>query len=126
MSLVSTMSTIRSCSRATPQCTLPAERCCSPNIQIKGRGVISGKMHSEYPYLITLCGNDHLVEGITMMEAPQQSHLQINAPWYCDGGWTGIAGGGHVLNVKLLSWNFADGIYAGARSLVSDSFTKVN
>lgn len=55
-----------------------------------------------------------------------KSHLQINAPWSCNGGWSGKAGGARIDNVKLIGWKFADGIYSGARSHVTNVFTKVN
>eukprot|EP00450_Noctiluca_scintillans_P025933 CAMPEP_0194533888 /NCGR_PEP_ID=MMETSP0253-20130528/71878_1 /TAXON_ID=2966 /ORGANISM="Noctiluca scintillans" /LENGTH=601 /DNA_ID=CAMNT_0039379475 /DNA_START=105 /DNA_END=1910 /DNA_ORIENTATION=- len=96
------------------------------NITIRGRGVVSSKLATGAPYMITLCGNSHMIEGITLVAPAQQSILQINAPWACDGGWSGVASGGVVRGVKLMGWNFADGIYAGRGSHVYNVFTKVN
>jgi len=96
------------------------------NITVRGRGVVSGKLARGAPFMLTLCGSDHTVEGITLVAPPQQSILQINAPWTCDAGWQGTANGAVVRGTKLMGWNYADGIYAGRNSHVSHVFTKVN
>jgi len=100
------------------------------NITIRGRGIISGEAsfrHSgNQPFPITLCGSYHSIEGVTVIDAAEQSHLQINAPWYCDSEWKGTAIGARIHNVKVMGWNFADGIYSGKQSHVSNVFTKVN
>jgi len=96
------------------------------HISIRGRGVVSGKLSSAGTYLVTTCGSYHEVEGITILDAQSQSHLQINAPWYCSTGWSGSAVGALIDNVKVFGFQFADGIYSGKRSHVRHIFTKVN
>jgi len=96
------------------------------HISIRGRGVVSGKLSDPGTYLMTLCGSYHEVNGITILDAQSQSHLQINAPWSCSAGWSGSAIGAKISNVKVMGWQYADGIYAGKGSHVSHIFTKVN
>jgi len=99
------------------------------NIKVMGRGVLDGKMTEDYGdggALISFCGQDVEIEGITVVSPPQQQVFQVNAPWWCDDGWQGNVGGAHVHNVKLMGWNYADGIIAGAKSHVHNIFTRLN
>jgi len=68
-----------------------------------------------------------LVEGVTLIEPPQQSILEVNPPWSCGCGWQCKQPEQTIItNVKLLGWNFADGIHAGSQAHVSHSFIRVN
>lgn len=99
------------------------------NIKVSGRGVISGKLTdtiNDNSALVSFCGQNIEIEGITVCEPPAVQVFQLNAPWYCDDGWQGNVGGAHVHNVKLMGWNFADGIIAGAKSHVHHVFTRLN
>ena len=41
-------------------------------IQIRGRGVISGKYSTGSPYMVSICGVGHRIEGVAIIEPPQQ------------------------------------------------------
>ena len=97
------------------------------HITIRGRGVVSGKFSTGSPYLVSLCGIGHRIEGVIWIEPPQQSILEINAPWSCECGWScSLPEQTTIENVKLLGWNYADGIHAGSQSHVSHCFVRVN
>jgi len=99
------------------------------NIKVMGRGAFSGQSTTYVPKdsaLISFCGQNVEIEGITVLSPPRLQVFQVNAPWYCDDAWAGTVGGAHVHNVKLMGWNFADGIIAGAKSHVHNVFTRLN
>ena len=100
------------------------------NMTMRGRGVISGDVSFRHSgnklFSITLCGSYHSIEWVTAIDAPEQNHLLINAPRFCDSEWKGTAIGARIHHIKVMGWNFADGIYSGKQSHISHVFTKVD
>lgn len=95
-------------------------------VKILGRGIISGKLSPHYTHPVKLCGNNIVVDGITLVDSPQQSFLGVNEAWYCKGSWNMSVQNSVIRNVKIMGWTLADGISAGKNGHVSKSFIRVN
>jgi hypothetical protein len=95
------------------------------DVAIKGRGVLSGlfmdtgnqALNKDVPGMIDIAYRDSenlLVEGITLVDGPR---FNVRA----------LADYTTVHNVKVMSWWFStDGVVGGNKSVIEDSFIKVN
>ena len=73
----------------------------------------------------TQCGDNHVVEGITAVNAPTYV-FNLNSFWTT--GCGDHAGSRAVVRrVKGIGWHYtSDGVFTGRDSLIEDSFFKVN
>lgn len=96
-------------------------------VVIHGRGVLSGEKISHPPQcsdtkaMITLCGDDVTISGITVINPPTYL-INVNPYWLKCTGRRAI-----IENVKLWGWHYtSDGIMVGRDSHVHDSFVRAN